>query len=138
MTKDINQLGFKSIANHYDLFFIDIWGVIHNGIDIYDNAREVLSELKKLDKEFILLTNAPRPNKNVEEFLLKIGLDKIFTSKVYTSGEAALNYLISNYKYKYFYHIGPPRDFSIFKDFERQKIKNIKKADYLLLSLIHI
>tara|TARA_Y100000590_G_scaffold280451_1_gene315098 strand:- start:1186 stop:2004 length:819 start_codon:yes stop_codon:yes gene_type:complete len=132
MTKDINQLGFKSIANHYDLFFIDIWGVIHNGIDIYDNAREVLSELKKLDKEFILLTNAPRPNKNVEEFLLKIGLDKIFTSKVYTSGEAALNYLISNYKYKYFYHIGPPRDFSIFKDFERQKIKNIKKADYLL------
>ena len=60
MTKDINQLGVKSIANHYDLFFIDIRGVIHNGIDIYDNAREVLSELKKLDKEFILLTNAPR------------------------------------------------------------------------------
>ena len=40
---------------------------------------------------------------------------KIFKhSTVYTSGEAALNYLTSNFKNKTFFHLGPPRDFGLF------------------------
>ena len=88
MTQDINKLGFKSIVENYDLFFIDIWGVIHNGINLHKDAVEVLKNLFELNKEFILLTNAPRPNRNVMDFLLKMGLDKKYTSKVYTSGQA--------------------------------------------------
>ena len=132
MTKDINDIGLKSIADKYDLFFIDIWGVVHNGIRINNNATQTLSELKRLNKEFILLTNAPRPNQNVKSFLLKMGLNELFASKVYTSGQAALNYLNLNYKSKSFFHIGPQRDFDLFKGFEKNKNKNIKNAEYLL------
>ncbi|MDC0142890.1 TIGR01459 family HAD-type hydrolase, partial [Candidatus Pelagibacter sp.] len=65
MTKDLNELGVRTIANQYDLFFIDLWGVVHNGIELYDNSIYVLEELNRLKKELILLTNAPRPNDNV-------------------------------------------------------------------------
>tara|TARA_B100001996_G_C18599785_1_gene569373 strand:- start:271 stop:1089 length:819 start_codon:yes stop_codon:yes gene_type:complete len=132
MTKDINDLGLRSIVDRYDLFFIDIWGVVHNGIRINNNASQALSKLKSLNKEFILLTNAPRPNQNVKIFLLKMGLNELLASKVYTSGQAALNYLNLNYKNKSFFHIGPPRDFDLFMNFEKKKTKNIKDAEYLL------
>ena len=52
MGKNLEQRGLKSIVSQYDLFFIDIWGVIHNGINIYDNAVKVLEELSKNNKEF--------------------------------------------------------------------------------------
>ena len=41
----------------------------------------------------VLLTNAPRPNKTVQNFLEKMGMDKALRDHVFTSGEAALNYL---------------------------------------------
>ena len=31
-----------------------------------------------------------------------------------------------------FFHIGPPRDFDLFKSFKKNKVLNIKDADYLL------
>ena len=134
MTKNLDQSGLKSIVNSYDLFFIDIWGVVHNGIKLYDNSIEVLENLSNLNKEFILLTNAPRPSSTVVNFLKKMGLNKFFEN-VFTSGEAALKYLIKDLKNKKFFHIGPStRDFELFKSFEKNKVLNIKDADYLLCS----
>ena len=49
-----------------------------------------------------------------------MGMEKEFRDKVFTSGEAALNYLKKFYSLKRFYHIGPPRDFDLFNDFRRQ------------------
>ena len=71
MTKNLDKEGLKSIVDNYDLYFIDLWGVIHNGIEIFKSSIEVLNELTKLDKEYILLTNAPRPNANVRIFIEK-------------------------------------------------------------------
>ena len=42
MTINLDQKGLKSIVDNYDLFFIDIWGVIHNGIEISRSSVEVL------------------------------------------------------------------------------------------------
>ncbi len=131
MTKNLDQFGLKSIANSYDLFFIDIWGVIHNGINLHSNSIEVLENLSKLNKKFVLLTNAPRPNDTVVKFLKKMGFNK-FYENVFTSGEAALKYLIKDLKKEKFFHIGPQRDFDLFRSFEKSKVSNIKNADYLL------
>jgi len=132
MTKNIDSSGLKSVADQYDLFFIDLWGVIHNGIELYQESIDVLEKLSEKNKEFVLLTNAPRPNYNVMDFLNRMGLEERFYSKVYTSGEAALNYLNLNFKNKTFFHIGPPRDFGLFKNFKKNKIQKINDADYLL------
>ena len=131
MAKNLDQEGVKSIVNRYDLFFIDLWGVVHNGIELYENAIDVLDNLAAAKKDFVLLTNAPRPNATVINFLKNIGLKKYFEN-VFTSGEAAYEYLISELDKKKFFHIGPPRDFDLFKNIENNKVLNIGDADYIL------
>ena len=132
MTINLNDKGLKSIAEDYDLYFIDLWGVVHNGISLFEDAVKVLNQLESLNKKYVLLTNAPRPNINVRKFLDKMDLDKKKSEKVYTSGEAALQYLKNEYKDKKFFHIGPPRDFDLFTSFEGNKISEIHQSEYLL------
>jgi len=123
--------GLQEVQNKYDTFFIDLWGVVHNGIHPYSGAIEVLENLNKLNKRFVLLSNAPRPSKNVKEFLIKIKMNKSLLKSIFTSGEAAIKSLERNVFGKNFYHLGPKRDSSLFESFEKNK-KNIKDADFIL------
>ena len=74
MSKNLDLEGLQSIADNYDLFYIDLWGVVHNGINLHEQAINVLNELIKNNKMFVLLTNAPRPNSSVKNFLEKMRL----------------------------------------------------------------
>ena len=103
MALNLDNKGLKSIVNEFELFFIDIWGVLHNGINLFQNSIQVLNELEENQKKYVLLTNAPRPNLDVINFLKRMGLDKNKCQKVYTSGEAALSYLNSNWKNSKFF-----------------------------------
>ena len=132
MALNLDNKGLKSIVNEFELFFIDIWGVLHNGINLFQNSIQVLNELEENQKKYVLLTNAPRPNLDVINFLKRMGLDKNKCQKVYTSGEAALSYLNSNWKNSKFFHIGSTRDFNLFKLFEKNKVNNINEAELLL------
>ena len=132
MTKDLDNEGLRSIVDNYDIFYIDLWGVVHNGMVLHKKAIETLMEITKAKKNYVLLTNAPRPNKTVKTFLEKMSMDKEIRAKVYTSGEAALTYLKINHLNEKFYHIGPPRDFDLFVDFDDSKTKNINDSTYLL------
>ena len=58
----------------------------------------------KLKKDFVLLSNAPRPNKNVKIFCEKLGMDKALSHYIFTSGEAALSYLRKNLFSEKFFH----------------------------------
>jgi len=132
MTKNLDKDGLRSIVENYDLFFIDLWGVVHNGINLHKKAIETLIEIEKSKKNYVLLTNAPRPNSTVKIFLKKLGMNNKILENVYTSGEAALSYLKNNHLDEIFYHIGPPRDFDLFNDFEKKKTKDIKLSNYIL------
>ena len=123
--------GLKEIYDKYDVFFIDLWGVVHNGIQLYPEAIEVLENLYKLNRRFVLMSNAPRPSKDVEKFLLNLKMDKIFTKNIFTSGEAALKSLQQNIYGKNFYHLGPKRDNSLIKEFKKNKT-SLKKSDFIL------
>ena len=121
MTKNLDNTGLRSIVNDYDLFYIDIWGVIHNGIKLNKEAIIAINKIEKFKKNYVLLTNAPRPNETVKIFLNQMGMSKKIQEKVYTSGEAALDYLKKNHLEDIFYHIGPSRDFDLFIDFKKKK-----------------
>ena len=47
MTKNLDDIGLKSVADHYDLFFVDLWGVVHNGIELYKDSTNARKLLKK-------------------------------------------------------------------------------------------
>ena len=78
--------GLSQVHNKYDAFFIDLWGVVHNGVKLYPEAIKVLKNLNKLNKRFVLISNAPRPSKNVKDFLLKLKMEENLTENIFTSG----------------------------------------------------
>ena len=131
MVKNLDDLGIKSIVDSYDLFFIDLWGVVHNGVKLYDHSIEVLEKLKIAKKEFVLLTNAPRPNYPVTKFLKTLGMNKFFEN-IFTSGEAALKYLINEHKDEKFFHVGSIRDYDLFEKFKHKKVSKIQDSNYIL------
>ena len=132
MTKNLDKDGLSSIVDNYQLFYVDLWGVVHNGITLHTEAIKALQGITNKKKDYILLTNAPRPNHAVKSFLEKMGMQKEIRDHVFTSGEAALMYLKKNLSGKTFYHVGPPRDFDLFKDFEKRKSENIENCDFIL------
>ena len=132
MTKNLDKEGLSSIVDNYQLFYVDLWGVVHNGVSLHAEAVKTLREITKKKKDYILLTNAPRPNKAVKSFLEKLGMEKEIRDHVFTSGEAALLYLNKNLSGQFFFHVGPPRDFDLFKKFEKMKSDNIENCEYIL------
>ena len=123
--------GLSQIQSKYDAFFIDLWGVVHNGIELHAEAIKVLENINKLKKRFVLISNAPRPSQNVKNFLLKLEMKEILLKNIFTSGEAALKSLQKNIYGKNFYHLGPIRDSDLFKGFEKNK-KDIDSAEFIL------
>jgi HAD superfamily hydrolase (TIGR01459 family) len=132
MAKNLDNEGLRSIVENYDIFYIDLWGVVHNGIVLHKNAIEALDEITKANKNFVLLTNAPRPNSSVNLFLEKMGMKKEIRKKIYSSGEASLSYLKKNFLNEKFFHLGPPRDFDLFLNFKKNKTINVKESSYIL------
>jgi len=130
MTKNLDNEGLKSIMGNYDIFYIDLWGVVHDGVTLHKNAIKALEEIARAKKEYVLLTNAPRPNKTVRIFLKKMGMNEKIREKVYSSGEAALSYLKKKYSDEKFYHIGPSRDFDLFGEFKNNKKKDINESSF--------
>ena len=127
--KELNHL--SKIYNAYDTFVIDLWGVIHNGINLNEKAIKAVDELKKNSKKIVFLSNAPRPSAKVIDFLLKMKMDKQYLSNVMTSGEAAMHAINQNKFGKLFFHLGPPRDTSVFEKVKENKT-NINNCDFIL------
>ena len=127
--RELNHL--SAIYNIYDTFVIDLWGVVHDGISLNKKAIEAIDELKKNSKKIVFLSNAPRPSVKVVEFLLKMKMDKKYLSNVITSGEAAMHAINQNKFGKKFFHLGPPRDASIFEKVKGNKTE-IDKCDFIL------
>ena len=61
-----------------------------------------------------------------------MGMEQEIIEHVFTSGEAALSYLKKNFLNKKFFHIGPPRDFDLFKDFKKMKVDSLDNSEYIL------
>ena len=127
--KELDHL--SDIFKNYDTFIIDLWGVIHNGVKLNPKAIEVVEKLKNKSKKIVFLSNAPRPSSKVINFLLKMNMDKKYLTNVITSGEAAMHAINKKKFGKNFFHLGPPRDTSIFEKIKDNKT-DLEKSDFIL------
>jgi len=127
--RELNHL--SEVIDAYDTFVIDLWGVIHNGIKLNARAIEAIDQLKLKSKKIVFLSNAPRPSAKVIDFLLKMKMNKKHLLNVMTSGEAAMHAINQNKFGKNFFHLGPPRDASIFEKVKDNKTE-IEKCDFIL------
>ena len=127
--KELKHL--SEVFKSYDTFVIDLWGVMHNGVVLNSKAVEAVDHLKNNSKKIVFLSNAPRPSSKVINFLLKMNLDKKYLLNVMTSGEAAIDAINQNKFGKTFFHLGPPRDSSLFEKQKNNKTE-IDKCDFIL------
>ena len=121
----------SEIYTSYDTYVIDLWGVIHNGVKLNINALEAVKELEKAAKKIVFLSNAPRPSNKVKEFLKQMKMEEKYLSNIVTSGEAAMHAINQNKFGKFFFHLGPPRDDSIFSKVKENKTE-LEKSDFIL------
>jgi HAD superfamily hydrolase (TIGR01459 family) len=122
--------GLSKIYSKFDIFLVDLWGVIHNGIECYSDALNVLKNLKKT-KKIILISNAPRPSSSVQKFLNQINFNKSFYDFLITSGDLT-RYSLKNFtKKENFYHLGPDRDNSLFSNLMLKKT-TLKNARFVI------
>jgi HAD superfamily hydrolase (TIGR01459 family) len=108
--------GISEISDKYDVYFVDLWGVVHNGVQCYPEALKVLEKLKEQNKKIVLISNAPRPSAVVKAFLETIGLQSSCYDFLVSSGDITREYISLNSSKKKFYHLGPTRDIDLFKD----------------------
>lgn len=99
----------SDIAERYDALLCDAWGVIHNGVRLFDGVEEALVAFRKRRGPVVILTNAPRPSSIIPAQLDRIGLSREAYDGVVTSGDAtraAIESLLPRRVYK----LGPDKD----------------------------
>ncbi len=103
----------EDIEDKYNVFFIDLWGVIHNGLNLFEGVKTVLKRLKKKNKVVFFITNAPRRSYVIADQLNDFGLSEKFYDQIISSGEITWLNLKKNFKKKKCFMIGPPRDYHL-------------------------
>lgn len=79
--------GLSEIADSYDLFLIDQWGVLHNGQDLHPGAMAAMNGLKRAGKKVVILSNSGKRVADSYERLSKLGIGRDLYIDVVTSGE---------------------------------------------------
>ena len=122
----------SDIDDHYDVFLIDLWGVIHNGIAAFDNVIPVLQNLKKKKKMVFFITNAPRRSFVISQQLEDFGIEQKLYDKIISSGELTWLSIKEKYQKKNCLIIGPPRDFHLVEGLDISVVDKDSNVDIIL------
>jgi len=112
--------GIRKLADRYDVFIVDLWGTVHDGIRAYPGAVDALKKLKAKGKTVVLLSNAPRRAAPVAQALEGFGVTPDLYALLVTSGESvhvSLRDRPDVWHRKLHgpcWHLGPSRDRSVF------------------------
>jgi len=130
--------GLCDIVNDYDLYIIDLWGVVHNGVKAFNEAVIALEQLKELNKTVVFLSNAPRREAIARTQLEERGIKSDLYSQLYTSGEDCYKRLLLRDTPFYsslgnrLFHLGPEKDRSLFEETTYLPVSSLKEADFVL------
>ncbi len=105
--------GLSEIARDHDALICDIWGVVHNGVAPFPEAAEALRRFRRERGPVVLLSNAPRAPRSVEEQFRRIGVATDCYDAIVTSGGAAREDLAARSAKGaplLLYYIGPEQD----------------------------
>ena len=81
--------GLGGIAEQYDAFILDQWGVLHNGKAPYPGVIDALAAMRRAGKKICLLTNSGRRARMNRDRLTEMGFPPESYDGLITSGEAA-------------------------------------------------
>lgn len=100
-------------ASSSDLWFVDIWGVMHNGVRPFASSVAACEAFRMQGGTLLLVTNSPRPHDSVARQLDSIGVARSAYDGIVSSGDVSRS-LIDAWAGRRILHIGPERDLPIF------------------------
>ena len=124
----------KDVEDNYNIFLIDLWGVIHNGLELFANVKSVLIRLKKKNKIIFFITNAPRRSSVIANQLNDFGLSDKFYDHIVSSGEITWLSLKKNYEKKKCFLIGPPRDYHLIEGLDVEIVEDYSKGADIIIN----
>jgi HAD superfamily hydrolase (TIGR01459 family) len=130
--------GFAPLAERYDGFILDLWGVVHDGVKPYPGAVECLSRLKAAGKRCVLLSNAPRRAGAAQAAMRAMGIADDLYAGILTSGEA-VHLALRDRDDPWFaglgsrvFHLGPERDRNVIDTLPLTRVETPGEAEFLL------
>jgi HAD superfamily hydrolase (TIGR01459 family) len=130
--------GLRDLAGRYDGFIVDLWGVLHDGIQAFPAALDCLAELHRRGKRLVILSNAPRRVASVVARNSELGIDPGCYHGAMSSGEAAWQHLKTRPDAWYralgrrCYHLGPERDWGMREGLDYDFVATVEQADFVL------
>lgn len=115
-------------AKTSELWFVDIWGVIHNGVRPFASSVAACEAFRKQGGTALLVTNSPRPRESVGKQLDGIGVSRDAYDGIVSSGDVSRS-LIEDWAGRPILHIGPARDLPIFAGLNAQPGASVDDAD---------
>ena len=102
------------LADRYDAWLADIWGVIHNGVAAFEAACDACVRFRARGGTVVLITNAPRPWHAVAAQLDRLGVPRTAYDAIVTSGDVT-RALLASQAGRSVFHLGPDRDRGVFE-----------------------
>jgi HAD superfamily hydrolase (TIGR01459 family) len=130
--------GFAPLADRYDGFILDLWGVIHDGVNAFPHAVDCLTRLRAAGKRTLLLSNVPRPNNAAQELMRRMGIADDLYTDILTSGEAVRRSLQDPPDLWWaelgarVFHLGPERDRGVMEGLHLTKVTEPAEANFVL------
>lgn len=130
--------GFAPLAERYSGFILDLWGVIHDGVNAFPHAVETLGRLRDAGKRTLLLSNVPRPNDAVQTMMRRMGIEDSLYTGILTSGEAVRRALRNPPDLWWtelgtrVFHLGPDRDRPVLEGLPLEVVDTPAEADFVL------
>ncbi|KPF68456.1 HAD family hydrolase [Bosea sp. AAP35] len=122
--------GFAQIADDFDLCLCDIWGVVHNGGAAFGAAVEALMAMRERGITVVLVTNAPRPQFEIQRQLEGFGVPQAAWDAIVTSGDAC-RALIQERAGQPMFRLGPDRDLPLIAGLDAPEV-GVGEAAYVL------
>lgn len=130
--------GLTEIADRYDGFIIDLWGVIHDGGALYPGAHDALARLAARGRKTVMLSNAPRRAEMLVRQLAMLGIGRSLFGEVMSSGEAVHRELRARRDPWFerlgrrYLLIGAPGDAVLLDGIDCERRQTVEEADFLL------
>jgi len=130
--------GLREVADRYDGYILDLWGVLHDGQAPFPGVLDCLTRLKTGGKRLVILSNAPRRAHLVKERVDEIGIPRTLYDHLLSSGEEVWQHLKRRDDPFYAalgrvcYHIGPPRDDNMLADLGLKRVEDVAAAEFIL------
>ncbi|HXP97123.1 MAG TPA: TIGR01459 family HAD-type hydrolase [Telmatospirillum sp.] len=132
--------GLRDVADRYDGFILDLWGVIHDGVTPYPGAKACLAELTCRGKRIVMLSNAPRRASSLIKLMSAMKIGRDLYGDVITSGEAVFLEMSTRQDPWFFalgrrcLHVGTARDKDLFDNLDLDLVETVEQAEFLLVT----